>query len=298
MYELEEVALELDVYSPDNDSANRPVFMFIHGGGFTGGTRTNPEIVEIAEFYASRGWVFVSVDYRTTEELGKLENMDEDGVLEYYRGIAPAEWVQHAIDSVASGNNAAGASSTAHIQQATAMYAAQRDAKAALRWIIANASTYGINPDFVTVGGNSAGAITTVALGISDEDDFRDEISIEDDPTLESTHLDVSTRVQTMVYFWGSNIKVELYGDVYEVDLYDSDDPDLFMAHGTAEVDTNTPFTGAEELQSICDSEGIYSELVPLVDEHHGAWTATVDGMSLSELSFDFIVDRQDLRVK
>ncbi len=27
------VPLLLDVYSPDNDSTNRPVFMFIHGGG-------------------------------------------------------------------------------------------------------------------------------------------------------------------------------------------------------------------------------------------------------------------------
>ena len=30
----------------------------------------------------------------------------------------------------------------------------------------------------------SAGAITTIALGISNQEDFRDEISINDDPTL------------------------------------------------------------------------------------------------------------------
>ena len=54
----------LDVYQPDNDSGNRPVFMFIHGGGFKGGTKTKPEIVEMADYFASRGWVFVSVDYR------------------------------------------------------------------------------------------------------------------------------------------------------------------------------------------------------------------------------------------
>ena len=53
----------LDVYQPDNDSGNRPVFIFIHGGGFKGGTKTKPEIVEMADYFASRGWVFVSVDY-------------------------------------------------------------------------------------------------------------------------------------------------------------------------------------------------------------------------------------------
>ena len=63
------IPLKLDVYYPDNNSVNRPVFMFIHGGGFTGGIKHKPEIVEMANFYASRGWVFVSIDYRTTEEL-------------------------------------------------------------------------------------------------------------------------------------------------------------------------------------------------------------------------------------
>ena len=39
------VPLYLDVYYPDNDSIDRPLHMFIHGGGFTGGTKTKPEIV-------------------------------------------------------------------------------------------------------------------------------------------------------------------------------------------------------------------------------------------------------------
>ncbi len=48
--------LKLDVYYPDNNSTNRPVYMFIHGGGFKGGTKTKPEIVEMANYYASRYW--------------------------------------------------------------------------------------------------------------------------------------------------------------------------------------------------------------------------------------------------
>jgi para-nitrobenzyl esterase len=49
------IPLKLDIYTPDNNSENRPVFMFIHGGGFRGGTKTKPEIVEMANYYASRG---------------------------------------------------------------------------------------------------------------------------------------------------------------------------------------------------------------------------------------------------
>jgi acetyl esterase/lipase len=40
------IALYLDVYYPNNDSTDRPVYMFIHGGGFTGDTKTKPEIVK------------------------------------------------------------------------------------------------------------------------------------------------------------------------------------------------------------------------------------------------------------
>ena len=63
------IPLKLDVYTPDTNAANRPVFMFIHGGGFTGGTKTRDTIEEMARYYAARGWVFASIDYRATETL-------------------------------------------------------------------------------------------------------------------------------------------------------------------------------------------------------------------------------------
>jgi|TARA_Y100000385_G_C13009191_1_gene600855 acetyl esterase/lipase len=290
------IPLKLDVYTPDNNSENRPVFMFIHGGGFTGGTKTKPEIVEMANYYASRGWVFVSIDYRTTEELGTIQGMTPEQVLTYYRGISPQEWIEHALH---------GAQTPGQVQQSTAMYLAQRDAKAALRWIVANSNTYNINKDFITVGGASAGAITTIALGISNQEDFRDEITISDDPTLSTTNLNESYIVRSMVYFWGSNIKLDVFEAVYDLnqyDRYDGTDPELFMGHGTAQ-DLVTPYTEALELQGIYDSLGIYNKLVTLLKPNgdpagHGAWNAIVDGKGLSELTFDFLVERQNLSVE
>jgi dipeptidyl aminopeptidase/acylaminoacyl peptidase len=290
------IPLKLDIYTPDNNSENRPVFMFIHGGGFRGGTKTKPEIVEMANYYASRGWVFASIDYRTVEELGIIQEMTQDELLTYYTGIAPQEWVENALQ---------GAQNSDEVQQATAMYLAQRDAKAALRWIVANSNTYNINTDFITVGGASAGAITTIALGISNQEDFRDEISVTDDPTLSTTNLNESYVVRSMVYIWGSNIKLDVFEAVYELsqyDRYDSSDPELFMGHGTAE-DPVTPYEEALELQGIYDSLGIYNKLVTLLKPNgdpigHGAWNAIVDGKSLSELTFDFLVERQQLIVE
>jgi acetyl esterase/lipase len=180
-----------------------------------------------------------------------------------------------------------------------------RHTQTTLRWIVANSNTYNINTDFITVGGASAGAITTIALGISNQEDFRDEISVTDDPTLSTTNLNESYVVRSMVYFWGSNIKLDVFEAVYELnqyDRYDSSDPELFMGHGTAE-DPVTPYEEALELQGIYDSLGIYNKLVTLLKPNgdpigHGAWNAIVDGKSLSELTFDFLVERQQLIVE
>lgn len=290
------IPLKLDLYYPDNNYSNRPVFMFIHGGGFKGGTKTKPEIVEMANYYASRGWIFASIDYRTVEELGIIQGMTPEQLYTYYSGIAPQEWIENALQ---------GAQSADEVQQATAMYLAQRDAKAALRWIVANANTYNINKDFITVGGASAGAITTIALGISNQEDFRDEITISDDPTLSTTNLNESYKVRSMVYFWGSNIKLDVFEAVYDLnqyDRYDGTNPELFMGHGTAQ-DLVTPYEEALELQEIYNSLGIYNRLVTLLLPNgnpagHGAWNAVVDGKGLFELTFDFLVERQNLKVE
>lgn len=69
------------------------------------------------------------------------------------------------------------------------------------------------------------------------------------------------------------------------------------------------PYQEALELQNIYDSLGIYNELatimVPdnsnpsvLVDAGHGAWNGEVNGKGIFELSFDFLVERQNLTVE
>ena len=281
------VSLKLDVYCPDTNSTERPLLMFIHGGGFTGGVKHKPEIIEMGKYYASRGWVYVSIDYRTTEELGDIDGMSQQEIIDYYDGIAPEEWVEHTFT---------GAESTKQIQQSVAMYAAQRDSKAALRWIVANADTYSIDVDEIAVGGASAGSITTIALGISDLGDFRDEISIDKDPTLATTNLNETYDVKSMVYFWGSKVKLDVFEAVYGVERYDTGDPELFMAHGDGN-DPVTPYEGALALQDIYDSLNVHSELVTLEGHGHGAWNAVVDGKGLFELTFDFLMERQNLEL-
>ena len=101
-----------------------------------------------------------------------------------------------------------------------------------------------------------------------------------------------------MIYFWGANRKVELFENVYNTYLYDSNDPEIFLAHGTDDQTVDTPFSEAEKIRDLCNTNGIYNELVPLQGEDHGAWGAEVNGKSLFEMSFDFITQRQNLNIQ
>jgi len=61
--------LELDVYTPLNDTeTNRPLILLVHGGGFSGGKRDNPLERSFSEDMAQRGYVVASISYRLTRK--------------------------------------------------------------------------------------------------------------------------------------------------------------------------------------------------------------------------------------
>jgi len=264
------IPLKLDVYVPDNDIRNRPVYMFIHGGGFAGGTKQQERIINFANYYTSRGWVFISIDYR----------------LKRHEGTVPQQWVDHTQRLPEN----------ARVGQFLAIYPALRDAKAALRWIVANADTYGINTNYITVGGGSAGAVSAIAVGISNPEDFRDEIDITQDPTLTSTNLEQNYQIGTIVDLWGSKVALDIIEKVFGHQRFDSKDPSLFVAHGTE--DPTVPFDHAEDLKAIYEKNGVPLAYYPLKGKGHGAWGAKVNNKHLDELSFDFIVEQQSLIVE
>ena len=71
------------------------------------------------------------------------------------------------------------------------------------------------------------------------------------------------------------------------------------MAHGTA-PDRVTPYDEALEMQTIYSDIGVHSELATILQPDgspagHGAWDGQVDGKGLSELSFNFLVERQGI---
>jgi acetyl esterase/lipase len=125
--------LKLDLYEPKGDSeTSRPAIVWVHGGSFSSGNKTSPELVDEANTFAKKGYVNVSIDYR----------LSPDGC----SAAAPtASCVQSIID-------------------------ATHDAQAAVRFLRAEAATYGVDVHRIAVGGTSAGAIVAMDVAYNPDD--------------------------------------------------------------------------------------------------------------------------------
>lgn len=123
----------LDIYYPKTDTLEkRPAIIWIHGGGFTKGSKE--AMSEYAEYFAKRGYVAVSINYRLGTVAPVLrENVPLD--LKTNRDIVNAE----------------------------------TDAQTAVRWLRTNATLYKVDPDKIFVGGFSAGAVTALLVAYDSE---------------------------------------------------------------------------------------------------------------------------------
>ena len=124
-----EDCLYLNIWAPERVDKPLPVFVYIHGGGFTGGRSFDP--LTNGTVFAQDGIVTVTVAYR----LGVFGFLD----------VSPLLGPTYA----ASANNGV------------------RDLIQALRWVQQNISAFGGDPSHVTIGGQSAGAkLSDILMGV------------------------------------------------------------------------------------------------------------------------------------
>ena len=132
------VTLQLDIYRPTGDVAtSRPLLVWIHGGSFLGGNRS--EMASVSRAYAQLGYVTASVSYRLDQG---------NHCLQVQAGLYTGAEL---------------AAERARCEKA--ILGARDDAAMAIAWLRANAATYGIDTTRVAVGGSSAGAITAIHVG-------------------------------------------------------------------------------------------------------------------------------------
>jgi acetyl esterase/lipase len=122
----------LDVYEPAGDGERqRPLVVWVHGGAFTGGDKTLGPMIRFPTDFARAGYVAASIEYRRLA-------------------------AQNCVDPRLTSANCVDAAR-----------AAISDAQTAVRFLRANAATYGIDPDRIAIAGESAGGIA--AAGVATE---------------------------------------------------------------------------------------------------------------------------------
>jgi acetyl esterase/lipase len=124
-------SLRLDLYEPDADAAaRRPVLIWAHGGGFSGGDKASGVAPVMATLFAKLGYVAISINYRLL---------------------------------AAQGCSGSTSGTSTCVNAATG---AIHDGQAAIRWVRANAERYRLDPDRIGFGGESAGAIMATGVGV------------------------------------------------------------------------------------------------------------------------------------
>ncbi|HEY7073683.1 MAG TPA: carboxylesterase family protein [Acidimicrobiales bacterium] len=115
------VRLALDVYRPAGDTAaSRPVVLWMHGGFFTGGDKSND--ARVAADYARRGYVAVSINYRLRPFAAGFRDMYLASLDAYDDAVAAVAWLRlHAAeygidpDAIVAAGFSAGAVTAANL---------------------------------------------------------------------------------------------------------------------------------------------------------------------------------------
>jgi hypothetical protein len=136
--------LKMDIYAPIcsdvNQSSKRPLLIWVHGGAFLAGDKSETSITNMCRQFARRGYVTASINYR----LGFV-----------------ADDAAHTCNY--PNYNCIFATDTS--EWSRAYFRAIQDGKGALRYLLNRASTWQIDPSNVFIAGESAGSF--VALGVA-----------------------------------------------------------------------------------------------------------------------------------
>tara|TARA_B100001741_G_scaffold313495_1_gene319932 strand:- start:15507 stop:16694 length:1188 start_codon:yes stop_codon:yes gene_type:complete len=257
--------LDMDIYQPANDTVtSRPLLIFAHGGTYVAGNKNNPTMVSLCEAFAKRGYVTASIQYRLTSPLNLILPNAYD------------IFSQTVLNSVS-------------------------DMKAAVRFFrkdfFENGNSYGINPNQIFVGGNSAGAVTAAHLSVIDENQVPNEFQ---------SYFDLAGGIEGNSGNYGYSSEVSgavlLAGAINSLDFIDADDRPIVSLHA---IDDNTIFyncenaignsslpilCGAGEIHNKLDDVGIINDLYTFQSGGHSAPMSNIDDIAIPFIS-DFLYE-------
>jgi para-nitrobenzyl esterase len=224
-------SLLLDFYEPAGDTkTQRPLIIYIHGGGFTdvNQTKTLTHIVAFCDSFALRGYAVASIDYR--------------------------------IDSAINNR---------------AIINAMHDARAAVRFFKTYATTYKIDTAQIFIGGESAGAITSLNVNYITETKevlYPPVAPYSKINTIEggSGNAGYSSKTKATLCFCGGT-KTASYVPVFDTNaIKRRSDPPLLQLHGTS--DPIIPVQYALEVGIRARNIGVPGLFYPLYGATHCPW--------------------------
>lgn len=209
--------LRLDVYRPTGPDVPEqlPLVVLMGGGYFMTSSSQDENMVAYGNAFASRGYVAVSINYRTL-----IFEPPGPGELIAVQPERVPDWLLPELDSL-------GYTLEEYIRTITA---AVDDQASALNYMVANAAAYDINPDWIAVGGFSAGAVSSLMLGAG---------------AIDGVH--VNAEIKAVISLQGGMFGTESF--------IDPGDPAVFIQHGTN--DDTVPYSEVAHLTDALDGAGI-----------------------------------------
>lgn len=204
-FDSDYVDLKVDIYQPTGDLlAYRPLLVFAFPGSFTAGTRLSPDIIQLCDNFARRGYVCASIDYRLGFEDGS--DCDTNQFKALMRGV--------------------------------------QDMKAAVRYFYKDAQTanqFRIDTNQIWIGGSSAGAFIALNYAFGKTDTLsrsepawaRPALDSLGGPEGNSGNPGYSSRVKGVI---------DLCGGIADTVWIMPDDPLLVGVHGTADATVSCYF--------------------------------------------------------
>jgi acetyl esterase/lipase len=245
-------AVKMDIYRPANQAPEAPAAMYVHGGGWTSGSKSEGGwLNEVARGLLEKGFVVVSIDYR----------------------LAPGNRWPAQIE----------------------------DVMCAVRYLRANATTYGIDTDRIGAWGSSAGGHLVNLLGTADRSSgFGTSGQWSGESSRVRAVVDLFGPSDFTTPDWANGAKSStdrVFGLTSSTLLQASpvthitpDDPPFLIIHGDA--DPVVPFTQGQELARKLEAAGVPVTFVPVKGGNHGlgARNQTPSRTQLTQMIVDFFV--------
>ncbi|HNY01719.1 MAG TPA: carboxylesterase family protein [Bacteroidales bacterium] len=249
--------LVMDIYRPTGDAfTNRPAIIFVHGGGFVTGNRNHNDMVAFCDSFARKGYVTATIDYR-------------QGVYTY---------------------------TDAEMHYTRAVYRGTQDGRTAVRFLRANAATYGIDPTRIYLAGSSAGGF--IALHDIYMDDpgekppYAGATTYGTFPPITAPDLGLYDIGNNLTYNGEPDAILSLWGAVASPDLITADDTQpVFLVHGTADLivpfDIGHPFQipafplvyGSNQVNNKLNTLGLTGNMTYFVEGQGHEFYGVTNGM-------------------